>query len=358
MMIPPEIFRRRLANQRLTQAHLQTPADVVAWLGAVQAQEYPGGLWALGLRLQSATQDTVDQAFNDGTILRTHVLRPTWHFVTPADIRWLLALTSARVHARITPMYRRLELDAPLLARSEAVIARELQDGRHRTRAELGAALSQAGISTEELRLGHLLIHAELEGLMCSGPRRGKQFTYALLEERAPQAKTLSPDEALAELVRRYYTSHGPATVQDFAWWSSLTVAGARRGLELAAPHLDQALIDGQTYYFGASQATAADQSEADFLLPTYDEFLVGYRSFDRARRGGQEVSDQVLFNSAVLTGERIVGSWRRTFLKGTVAIEIAPFAPLSPEQAAAVATAARRYGAFLGMQVQLSFNA
>jgi hypothetical protein len=225
---------QRVYNQRLEGPKFQRPGDVVAWFGAVQAQEYALAKWALGLRMEYATDDIIEQAFTDGAILRTHVMRPTWHFVTPADIRWILELTAPRVHAANGTMYRRLELEDALFGRSDEIIARAVEGGRHLTRAELGAALSVAGIDTTNgMRLGYIVHHAELEGVVCSGPRRGRQHTYALIAERAPQARRLARDEALAELTRRYFTSHGPATVKDFAWWSGLTIADVKAGLAM-----------------------------------------------------------------------------------------------------------------------------
>jgi hypothetical protein len=352
-MAVPAIALQRLAQQRLSQKPFQTPDQVVAWLGAVQAQDYPGAKWALGLRMQAATDEMIEQAFNDGTILRTHVMRPTWHFVTPADIRWLLELTAPRVNAVNASMYRQLELDEALFRRTNAVIANAVQGGHFRTRAELGAALAAAGIVAKGMRLGYILHRAELDAVVCSGPRRGKQFTYALLDERAPHARSLPRDEALAELTRRYYTGHGPATIRDFVWWSGLTVADAKAGLAMVGSDLAHTVIDGQTYYFSASMPLAAEPSAAAFLLPTYDELVVGFSSFAKSRTAGQEIGQQVVFDSLIVIGGRIVGSWRRSFNQGAVVIELAPFAPLSADEDAAIAAAAQRYGGFVGMPVR-----
>jgi hypothetical protein len=351
----PEIIRQRLAQQRLSQDPFQTPGEVVAWLSAVQAQDYLGAQWALGMRMKDATSDRIEQAFTGGTILRTHVMRPTWHFVTPADIRWLLELTAPRVNGVNGYMYRQLELDDVLFNRSNAVIANALQGGRTLTRAELGAALTEAGIAAEGMRLGYILHRAELDAVVCSGPRRGKQFTYALLDERAPHARSLPRDEALAELTRRYFTGHGPATARDFAWWSGLTVADAKAGLELVASELGHMEIDSRTYYFSASMPVATERSQAAFLLPTYDEIVVGYSMFGKSRTGGQDTNRKIIFDAMVMISGRIAGSWRRTFKKASVIIEIAPFEPLTAAQDAAVAAAAQRYGDFVGMPVQIA---
>src|SRR6185369_4462037 len=218
-----DVLSQRLHNQKLSSSELEKPVDVVRWLGAVQAQDYHAALWALALRMRNATHAAVEAAFNHGEIIRTHVLRPTWHFVAPEDIRWLLQLTAPCINRRCSGTYRRFGLDDAVFKRSTKVFVKALRGGKHLTRAALRAAHNQAGIPADDtVRMGHLLLRAELDGLICSGPRLGKQFTYALLEERVPPGKTLTREEALAELTRRYFSSHGPATLQDFVWWSGL----------------------------------------------------------------------------------------------------------------------------------------
>lgn len=353
-MIEADLIRQRLAQQRLTGQPLATPVEVVAWLGAVQSQEYLEALWSLGLRMNAARDEVIERAFNAGEILRTHVMRPTWHFVAPADLRWLLDLTGGRVQAGLKSRQRQLELDAHQLARSNDVIARALEGGRTLTRRELGAALEAAGISTAGQRLPHMLVHAELDGLIVSGPRRDKQVTYALLEERVRPAPRLARDEALAELVRRYFTSHGPATVRDFTWWSGLTVADAKAGLAAAGDALEQAEIGGQTVYFSAGRVPARDPAGTALLLPTFDEYLVGYAGFEKARWAGYAADQQAHFQQRAVIGGRVVASWRRTLRKNDVLVEIRPFIPLSGAETAALERAAAHYGEFLGLPAQV----
>ena len=240
------LVNQRLVNQRLVPSSSIQPAEIVAGLAAVQAQDYAAARWAVGQRLDPAAQvddASVQQAFDTGRILRTHVLRPTWHFVVPADIRWLLALSAPRVQQANRGRYRQLDLTPQYLARSERLLEKELMGGRCRTRAELGAVLESSGS-----RLAHTLMHAELQALICSGPRRGKQFTYALLDERAPTDQNLNPADPLAELARRYFASRGPATAADFAYWSGQTLTAARRGMEAVKAEFEQATFDDQTY--------------------------------------------------------------------------------------------------------------
>ncbi len=198
------IAGRRLANQRLSSAGLESPEDVVSWLGAVQAQDYYGAKWALALRMREGADDVIEDAFTSGAILRTHVLRPTWHFVAPADIRWMLALTAPRVNATIGSYYRKLELDAAVFRQSNTALARALRGGRQLTRDALRQAVRRAGVAADDgMRFGFILLRAELDAVICSGPRAGKQFTYALLDERVAAAKAITRDEALARLTQR-----------------------------------------------------------------------------------------------------------------------------------------------------------
>ncbi|HKT39511.1 MAG TPA: winged helix DNA-binding domain-containing protein [Ktedonobacterales bacterium] len=353
-MTPADIGLQRLARQRLIGQQFATPAEVVSWLGAVQSQEYLGAIWSLGMRMDGgATDDVIERAFTEGTILRTHVLRPTWHFVAPADIRWLLELTAPRIKATIAYYDRQHGLDDALYARCNKIIARALAGGKYLTRAELGKALAEAGVVVEGQRLAHIIFHAELDAVVCSGPRRGKQFTYALLAERAPTATTLPRDEALAELTRRYFTSHGPATARDFAWWSGLTMADVWAGLEMIGSDFSHEEIAGQTYWFPASLSPVIEPSETAFLLPTYDELLVGYHGFGAALTGGRGNGERTTFSATVVIGGRVVGNWRRTITRGAVVVELAPFAPLTASEREAVFAAAGRLGAFLGMPVE-----
>lgn len=355
----PDIVQRRLHNQRIAGEKFETAADAVKWLGAVQSQDYAGAKWAVGQRMLRATDADVDRAFNAGDILRTHVMRPTWHFVHPADVRWLLALTAPRVHLLNGTMYRKLELDDALLKRSAKVLTKALQGGKHLERTQLGEVLAKAGIVADGIRLGYIVHWAELEALVCSGPRRGKQFTYALLEERVPPAKPLKRDEALAELVKRYFTSHGPATAHDFSWWSGLTLADARAGVASLGSQLTHEVIDGQTYWFAPSAVSASftkGKSPQVYLLPNYDEYI-SYK--DRSAVFESQYADRLdiqaggLPHFLVIDGQ-IVGAWRRTFSKGSAVIESRPFVPLTAAEDKAFIAAAQGFGEFLDMPVVL----
>src|SRR5215207_6729538 len=266
-MTPSEVARLRLDRQGIAAGRFESPSDVVSWFGAVQAQDYLGSLWALGLRLRGANQVEVERAVADGSIVRTWPLRGTLHFVAAEDVRWMLGLLGARTVTRAAGRYRQLGLDEATFAKSRRVLERALR-GRQLTRPALADALERGGVATDGQRLIHLLNRSALEGLTCYAARRGKQFTFALLDEWAPSNRSVTREEALAELAARYFRSHGPATLQDFVWWSSLTTTDARAGLEMIRPRLLCETIDGQTYWLSSSTPAVREEKSAAHLLP------------------------------------------------------------------------------------------
>jgi hypothetical protein len=294
------------------------------------------------------TDEDVERAFIAGDILRTHVLRPTWHFVTPADIRWMLALTGPRVNANNGPYYKRLGLEDAILKRARRVLDRVLGNGTHLTRAAIGTALRKAGLPAEGVPLAHVKMNAELEGVVCSGPRAGNQFTYGLLDARAPRGRTLSRDQALGELALRYFASHGPATVRDFMWWSGLRAADARRGLEIAGSGLQEETIGGRACWSSSAgsststRETARLTSEAH-LLPNYDEYVVAYRD----REPGSDV-----FGHSLIVGGRFAGHWTKTGGRDGVNVNVVSHRRPTPAVRRAVAAAADRYARFLKQTV------
>jgi len=353
-----DIVRYRLHSQLLSQTKFTQPAQVVEWLGAVQSQDYAGAKWALGQRLKDPTTDAaMDKAFNEGEILRTHLMRPTWHFVTPADIRWILQLTAPRVHAANAYMYRQLELDQAILKRSNAVLEKTLRDGKLLTRSELASVFKKADIVADGLRLGYVLIYAELEGLICSGARRGRQMTYALLEERAPRVKTLKRDEQLAELTRRYFATRGPATLQDFTWWSGLTMADAKNGIEMVKSQFVNEVMGGQTYWFVNSASPATEISPTVHLLPNYDEYFIGFKDRSAignvAKQAGVKGDDPSVAAHIIILDGQIVGGWRRTFKKDIVLIELNLITKLTKAENQAIIAATEQHGRFLGLPVE-----
>ena len=368
-----QLISARLHNQYLTRSPARDPAAVVASLGAMQAQDFSGAKWAIGLRAPACHDASIEDAFNDGRILRTHVLRPTWHFVAADDIKWLLALSAPRVHANNAYYYKQAGLDAKVFARSCAMLRRVLEGGEFKTRAELAAALKRAKVPADGLKLAYIMMHAELEGVITSGPRRGRQFTYALLDERAKTTRMLDRDAALAELVKRYFSSHGPATIRDFVWWSGLTVKDAEAGIEAVKPKLQHETIDGRVYYTprrinrvagapGSSPARGVSAAKGclALLLPNYDEYLIAYKDrapvIDSSRTAANIVarSNGAFPHHLVIDGT-LAGSWRRDIKANAVMIEVAPYIKLTAVQTRAVMNAVDTYGDFLGLPASLS---
>jgi hypothetical protein len=308
---------RRLHAQRLSSPMPADPAAVVGWFGAVQAQDFQGAKWGLRARAPGLTDARLDAALADGSIIRTHGPRPTWHFIAATDIRWVLAAVAPRVHARSMPMYRACEVDAALMRRAFRVFERTLGDGRFVSRAALAAALGSKGIAAAGVRLAAIVMWAELEQVICSGPRIGKQFTYALFDERVPDRGRLSPEEARTALAARYVASHGPVTIRDFVWWSGLTTAQARAALDAVSPALAVERIgDGRWW-------SVRDAGHAHWLC---------------------------------LDG-RFGGFWRRTIGARRVEVEIAPYRPFTRAQKADATRQAEQHAAFLGLPLALTIR-
>jgi hypothetical protein len=358
-MTRSELLRLRLRSQRAIGEPHETPPDVVSWLGAVQSQDYAAAKWALAQRAATTTDATIDELFSAGAILRTHVMRPTWHFVAPADIRWLVQLTGPRVNALCAGYYRKMEIDSRLVVKSHRTIEKALAAGRYLTRAAIAEALRKAGViraADGPLRVSFLVMRAELDGVICSGPRQGKQFTYALMEERVPRARPLARDQALGELVSRYFISHGPATVKDFAWWSGLTAADARTGLEIAAHALEHVEVDGTPYWMARDMPADVASTRDALLLPVYDEALLSYRDNREGPAGKMKQMTQDN-GRTVVVGGRAVATWRRTTGRKVVTVDVRPFEPLSARERRAIESAVARYGAFLGVAATVAYR-
>jgi hypothetical protein len=351
-----EVIARRMAAQFLTTRGPATAADLVRAQGAVQAQDYAGAKWALGQRIPGATDAGIEREFTDGRLLRTHVLRPTWHFVAPEDIRWMLALTAPRVIRTMASYDRRLGLTPTVYARSNDVIAKALEGGKFLTRTELSVELERARVGVVRgQRLGHLVARAELDAVICSGPRRGKQFTYALLDERAPATTPRGRDDSLRELAARFFRMRGPGSVHDFAWWSGLTVADAKRAIEMAGAALDRTRFRDKDMWFVDRALPRATMIA--HLLPNYDEYFIGYK--DRSALGERLgnvstiVGGSALIAHVVFINGELVGGWKRIEAKNRVTVQFRTIPRLSTRERAAIDTAVERLSTFLARPVQ-----
>jgi hypothetical protein len=343
-----QIARQRLRNQGLAASPFATCEDVVCWMAAVQAQEHASAPWSLLQRAAGTTPAALDRALAEGAILRTHVLRPTWHFVLREDIRWLLELTAPRIRAALAHADRWLGIDAVRRRRGISAIAAALVERGHLSRVELAHVLRRARVAEDARTVAHVAIHAELDAVVCSGAPRGAHQTYALLEERAPRAASLPRDEALAELARRYFRSRGPATLRDFRWWSGLAAADAARALAMVSAELERVEAEGRTYWHDPSRPSARAGAPTAHLLQAYDEYVVAYSEsrdvLEAPGAAGAAPRAIPYFPRAVIVDGRIVGHWRSPRSR-TASVEIEPFGPLTAAHRTAVERAVRRHG-------------
>ncbi|HTV24588.1 MAG TPA: winged helix DNA-binding domain-containing protein [Polyangiaceae bacterium] len=356
-----DLARRRLTQQHLAGPPCERPEHVVEHLLAVQAQDFAGAKWALAQRTADGTDALVQRAFDEGRILRTHVLRPTWHFVTPADIRWLLELSAPRVHAASAYYYRQLGIDAAFAKRSKARIARVLARGEHLTREELGHALGERDEALSGNRLAHVLMWAELDGLICSGVMRGKRHTYALLDERARRAPPLDRDEALARIAQRYVDGHGPAQARDLAWWAGLTLADARRGFDACGDRLERTTLGDATYWLAPEPSTAPKpwrrRGPLVHLLPNYDELLMAFDDRSAMVDPGIAPKTSELSAHFVVSNGRLIGGWKRTVGRSEVQVEARLLREPTPGERRALDAAAWRYAQSLGLGLRLELT-
>lgn len=351
-MTPKEITHHRLRNQQIALTASQTPEDVVAKLGAMQAQDYGGALWAIGLRLPKTTEVEIEKAIARRAIVRTWPMRGTLHFVAAADVHWMLKFLTPRIVAGAARRRQQLELDDATFVRCEKVFVRALQGGKQLTREEMFISLERAKIAVDNHRGYHILWRLAQERLLCFGARQGKQQTFTLLDEWVPTPSKLEREAALAELARRYFTSHGPATLQDFVWWSGLKVSEAREGLEAVSPRLIKEIVDGKVYWMLPDMPASSRASTDIYLLPAFDEYMLGYQ--DRGAALDPRHAPKIvpggngIFLPTIISNGRVVGTWKRAFKKKAVVVMPSPFTSLTKAETRAVAGVAERYGQFL----------
>jgi hypothetical protein len=345
----------RLINQQISCARFNEPHQVVAALGAMQAQDYLGGLWAIALRLPHVTETAVELAIAERKIIRTWPLRGTLHFVAAADIRWMLALLAPGMIAKRARLFRQIELDENVFAPCRKLFVKALQGNRQLTRDALMHLLESAKIKTSALRGYHILWRLAHEGLLCIAAREGKQQTFALLDEWAPSMlHSLERDAALAELALRYFCGHGPATLRDFVWWTGLKVSDAKSALESVSHQLSRQVVNDTVYWMPRECAAPAETARAAYLLPGFDEYLLGYR--DRGAVLDPLHSKKVVpggngvFQPTIVINGRVLGTWKRTLKKGDMVITASPFKSLKKTEQNAFAAAAERYARFIGL--------
>ncbi|HEY1486000.1 MAG TPA: winged helix DNA-binding domain-containing protein [Micromonosporaceae bacterium] len=342
---------RRMYGQHLWGSPLDSVDEVIRAFGAIQAQEFLPAEWSIAARLSDADETDVRAAYRSGSLLRTHILRPTWHFVHSADIRWMLLATARRVHAVNGYYYRATGVDEQVGARARAVFETALGDGQHLTRRELAELLAAAGLPSSGNGLAYVVIRAELDGVLVSGAMRGKQHTYALLDLRSPGPAATDRDEALAELARRYFSARGPATIKDYCVWASLTVADAKRGIDILGDELQVEDVEGRTYRSVAGTVPGRRRRKPVIdLLQDYDEYVVGYsQSRDLILRpDGPQSALGARIRPMLLDGY-LFGHWKHAVTKGgDVVVEARPSRPFTAAESAAMDAAVARFGRFL----------
>jgi hypothetical protein len=359
-MIHPNVARLRLSSQQILNPSLADPAEVVRTLGAIQAQDYAGSLWSVGLRTPTAMATGIREAIANRQIVRTWLLRGTLHFVAPEDVRWILALAAPRIIAGSAGRHRQLGLSGNDFSRSRQVIADGMSGGRQLTREEMFRLLNERGISTDGQRGYHLLVMAGLEALICFGPNRGRQQTFVLLDDWVPETgRDPGQKEAPGWLAERYFQGHGPATLQDFAWWSGLTVSAAKAGVAAAGSRLSPVTSGGNDYFMAA----AADRhpgEPAAYLLPGFDEYILGYRDrsaiLDPVVAGRTVIGGNGMMLPTVVIDGIVAGTWKRSIGKQEIAIGVNPLPPLRRGRNEQLLEAAERYGKFMGMPVTVAW--
>jgi hypothetical protein len=333
-MASTDVSRIRLITQHILYQDKATVKELVAWMGAMQAQDFRMVKWAIGVRLAGSTEKIVEKAMDSGEIIRTHLMRPTWHLVSADDIRWLLDLTAPRIKASLKSRHRDLEINNAVLRKSNSLLINALKDNNHLTRDDLVRVFEKEGIPTGDNRASHLLLFAELDGLICSGVTKGRNSTYALLDERVPPAKKIARAEALALLARKYFSSHGPATLQDFIWWSGMPVGDARNALEMIKSDFVPEKAGEAVLWMPPSLPEPIPDHSTAFLLPAYDEFIISYK--DRSallseKNTGKAVSSNGIFRPVIVVNGKVAGLWSRSYSKSQVKVETQFF--IKPEK-------------------------
>jgi hypothetical protein len=345
----------RLISQHIGGGKFKSPAALVSHMGAMQAQDFNMVKWAMGARLPGVSEKQIEKSFNSGELIRTHLMRPTWHLIVPEDVNWLLELTAPRIKSSFRSRHKQLEIDDKLIKKTNSLIEKALTGNKHMTRDELMGVLERAGINARKERSTHLMFCAELDGIVCSGEIRNKEQTYALLRERVPEIKKIGQEEALERLARKYFTSHCPASAADFAWWSGLSLGTARRAIDMIKSDFVSEKAGDITYWVTDSFPAGLPDTNTIHLLPAFDEYIIAYRDrsaslvFEHHRKA---VSDNGVFRPIVVINGIVRGVWKRAIRKDTVLIELSLFHPVNKKELKGIEKAAERYGEYLGERI------
>jgi hypothetical protein len=354
-----DILRLRLSNQQISGNNLKKPEEVVARLGAIQAQDYSGAKWSIGLRIKNCSEKDVENAIADRSIVRTWPMRGTLHFIAAQDVRWMLSLLTPRILSGMAGRHRQLELNSAILHKSHDLLAKAMEGGRQLMRSEIYHILENQGLATKDQRGIHIINYLAQIQLLCHGTHNDKQPTYVLLDDWITDSRKIDGDEALSEITLRYFASHGPATIQDFAWWTALKVSDAKKGLQAVSGNLDSSQCDGDVYWFAKG---LSDQIPAKtvHLLPGFDEYMLGYTN--RSLMVGKEYLPRIvpgnngMFMPTIVIDGEVKGLWKRTIQRSTASIEILPFDKITQTNLDRIKSAVRRYEKYLNMKLATSW--
>ncbi len=351
-----DISNFRLINQQIADSKFNKIKDIVGWMGALQAQDYTMVKWAIGSRLPGTCDAEIETAVKKADIIRTHILRPTWHFVSADDIYWMLELSSPQINSVTKTRDKDLGITESILKKSNLLFEKLLSGGKELTRKEIVEEFKRANIETENNRFYHLQMHAEIDGILFSRNSSYNNQTFSLLREIVPQTKTYTRDEALAKLATRYFTSHGPATVHDFSWWSGLSIGQSKRALDSISSDFISEEIENQTYWFSHSYAPT-HKKDTLFFLPAFDEFIISYKNRTASipiEYQNKVFSSNGLFRPVIVVNGQVVGIWKRTIKKDTVFLETEFFQPKNNLILKKINNAAKPFGDFLHKQIEM----
>ncbi len=354
-----EISYSRIQNQQIEGSKYQSAKDLVMWMGAMQAQDFAMAKWAIGLRLSNSTEHLIETAYNKGEILRTHIMRPTWHFIAADDIYWMLELTASKIKSRMKTNDRRFELTDSNYLKTNQIIEKQFIKEKYTNRIGFANAFANEKINIEENRLSHILMRAELDGIICSGPIINNKLTYCLLEERVPIKRLFTRDNALTELANRYLESHNPASVNDFIWWSGLSVLDARRAFEMVKSCYIQKTINSETYWFSEISQPIKNELSVH-LLPAFDEFLISYANRNAALESvdsKKTISENGIFRPIIVVNGQVKGIWKRITKKDKVILEAIFFQIPNLETITQIENESKRFEKFLNKKLELKIN-
>lgn len=352
-----DIANIRLQTQQLAATQFKKPQDIVEWMGAIQAQDYAMAKWGLGIRLPGTTDKEIETAINSGKIIRTHIMRPTWHLVSANDIYWMTELSAPHLISSMKGRQKELGLTEAIFSKCNKIIEKVLEGGKHLTREELMAFLVKAKVMINQHTAIHIMYMAEIYGVVCNGAMKGKKQTYALLEERIPKTKKITRDEALAKLAKKYFSSHGPATIQDFMWWSGLPAKDARSGLEMIKSGFISETIGTETYWFSSPIGSKKSTKPSIHLLPAFDEFIISYK--DRTatiqlEHQKKAFTSNGIFRPVIVFNGLASGLWKRSEKTNKVVIETSFFRPHNKAEKSLLEEAAHSFGDYLNKKTEI----